>query len=82
MKALQQPELSIDNVLFATDFSPAAEAAFTYASGIAARYHAKLYIAQVINTESYELLESESASLMIKEAPENQSRQRPLPPSS
>lgn len=68
MKALQQPEISFDNVLFATDFSPAAEAALTYASAIAARYQAKLYVAHVIDTESFERLEPESASLMIKEA--------------
>jgi nucleotide-binding universal stress UspA family protein len=68
MKASQRTEISIDNVLFATDFSPAAEAAFTYASGIADRYRAKLYVAHVINTESFAHLEPEAASLMIKKA--------------
>jgi nucleotide-binding universal stress UspA family protein len=68
MKGLRQTEISIDNVLFATDFSPAAEVAFTYALAIAARYDSKLYIVHVINTESFELLEPESASLMIKKA--------------
>jgi nucleotide-binding universal stress UspA family protein len=60
--------LSIDNVLFATDFSPATEAALSYALAIAGRYDSKLYVAHVINLESFDLLESESARVMIKQA--------------
>ena len=58
----------IDNVLFATDFSPATESAFSYAVGIAERYQAKLYVVHVINLESFDLLESQSARTLIKEA--------------
>ena len=69
MKELEpQTEISIDNVLFATDFSPATATAFPYAVAIANRYHSKLYIAHVINLESFDLLESESARVMIKQA--------------
>src|SRR5688572_20583744 len=60
--------VAIDNVLFATDFSPATESAFSYAVGIAERYQAKLYVVHVINLESFDLLESESARALIKEA--------------
>src|SRR5215471_10792571 len=63
-----QPEISIDRVLFATDFSPASEAAFSYAVAIADRYHARLYVAHVIDPESFDLFESESAEAMIKQA--------------
>ena len=59
---------AINNVLFATDFSPAAESALSYAVGIAQRYDAKLYVAHVIDLESFDLLESESARALIKEA--------------
>jgi len=60
--------VAIDNVLFATDFSPATESPFSYAVGIAERYQAKLYVVHVINLESFDLLESESARALIKEA--------------
>ena len=54
-------EISIDKVLFATDFSPATEAAFSYVAAIADRYHSRLYVAHVINPESFYLFEPESA---------------------
>lgn len=63
-----QTKISIDNVLFATDFSPASEAALTYAAGIANRYHARLHVAHVINVESFDLVESESARTLIRQA--------------
>jgi nucleotide-binding universal stress UspA family protein len=69
MKELNpKANISIDNVLFATDFSPATEAAFSYAVAIADRYHSKLYVAHVINLESFDLLELESARVLIKKA--------------
>ena len=66
--------ISVDNVLFATDFSPATEAAFSYAAAIADRYQSKLYVAHVINLESFDLLESESARVMTKQAYEEANR--------
>jgi nucleotide-binding universal stress UspA family protein len=63
-----QTEISIEKVLFATDFSPATEAAFSYAVAIAGRYHSRLYVAHVINLESFDLVESEAARVAIKEA--------------
>ena len=63
-------DVSINNVLFATDFSPATEAAFAYAVAIADRYLSKLYAVHVINIESFDLLESESARVISKQAHE------------
>src|SRR5439155_15610602 len=63
-----QTEISIGNVLFATDFSPITEAGFSYAVAITDRYDAKLYVAHVINLESFDLLEAESARVMIQQA--------------
>ena len=60
--------VAIDNVMFATDFSPATDSAFSYALRIAERYQARLYVVHVINLESFDLLESESARALIKEA--------------
>jgi hypothetical protein len=37
----KKAKVSIDNVLFATDFSPAANIALSYAVAIAARYSSK-----------------------------------------
>jgi len=63
-----RPGVAMDNVLFATDFSPATESAFSYAVRIAEQYRAKLYVVHVINLESFDLIESESARALIKEA--------------
>src|SRR5213593_3590804 len=69
MKALDpKTGISIENVLFATDFSPAAEAALSYASAVADRYQSRLYVAHVINLESFDLLESESARITLQKA--------------
>ena len=67
-KLKPQPKISIDNVLFATDFSPATDAAFSYATALADRYGSKLYVAHVINLDSFDLLESESVRVSIQQA--------------
>ena len=53
-------KVSIEKVLFATDFSPLTANAFQYAVAIANRYKAKLVVAHVVNIESFELLEDDS----------------------
>ncbi len=63
-----QTGISIDRVLFATDFSPATESAFSYAAEIAERYQSKLYVAHVISLEGVDLLEGESARVLVKQA--------------
>jgi nucleotide-binding universal stress UspA family protein len=76
MKALgRNKEIILNNVLFATDFSPASEAGFAYAVMIADRYHAKLYVAHVINLEPFGLIAAESTPARIEQARE-QARQR------
>jgi nucleotide-binding universal stress UspA family protein len=75
MKKLEpKAEFSIDKVLFATDFSPATGPALSYAVTIADRYRSELYVAHVINLESFELLEAESAVVMIKQAHDEANR--------
>src|SRR5690242_8362189 len=59
---------TVQNVLFATDFSPATAAAFSYAVGIASRYQAKLVVGHVISLDSFELLDDDAASLAIGQA--------------
>lgn len=70
MKETEPSAISIDNVLFATDFSPATEDAFSYALAIVERYQAQLYVAHVINLESFDLLDSETTRVMAKQAHE------------
>jgi nucleotide-binding universal stress UspA family protein len=68
-------EITLHNVLFATDFSPASEAGFAYAVTIADRYHSRLYVAHVVNLEPFDLIAAESTPAMIEQARE-QARQR------
>ena len=56
--------------MFATDFSPAPDGGFAYATTIADRYHAKLYVAHVINLEPFDLIAPESTPAMLKQARE------------
>ena len=63
-------EITLHHVLFATDFSPASDAVFAYAATIADRYHARLYVAHVINLESFDLTPPEPTPAMIKQAHE------------
>ena len=68
MKAGQQAQVSIEKILFASDFSPAAEAGFAYALAIADSYHAKLYVAHVIDAAQFDVMEPEQAERMIEKA--------------
>jgi len=63
-------DIRVQHILFPTDFSPAAEAAFAYALAIAERYHAKLHVAHVINVEPSGSTDSECSSAIIKQAHE------------
>ena len=68
-------EIALNNILFATDFSPASEAAFTYAVAIADRYHSKLNVAHVISIEAFDLIAADSAATMLKQA-QQQAREK------
>jgi nucleotide-binding universal stress UspA family protein len=45
--------ISLKNVLFATDFSEASEAAFPYAAAISRRYDSQLHVAHIMSPASY-----------------------------
>lgn len=62
--------IQLDRVLFATDFSLVAGAAFVYAAKIAERYHATLDVVHVIDLEPFNLTESESSRTIINQAHE------------
>jgi nucleotide-binding universal stress UspA family protein len=62
--------IRVQHILFPTDFSPAADAAFAYAVAIAERYHAKLHVAHVINVEPSGSTDSECSPASIKQAHE------------
>lgn len=50
------------NILLATDFSPASQTALVYATAIARRYDAKMYVAHVIKPDTYQLVPAEAMS--------------------
>lgn len=50
------------NILFATDFSEASQSALLYATAIARRYDAKMFVAHVIKPDSYQLVPAEMMS--------------------
>ncbi len=66
----REREVKLHNILFATDFSLASEAGFSYAVAIADRYHSDLYIAHVINSEILGLIAEESGPTILKQAHE------------
>ncbi len=45
----QRPEISLDDIVFATDFSPASRRAETYAAQIARRYGSRLHVVTVVD---------------------------------
>jgi nucleotide-binding universal stress UspA family protein len=62
---MARPPVILYNVLFATDFSPASAAAFSYAVEIA-NPQSKLIVAHVINLDTVELLDDEPARVLIE----------------
>ena len=60
--------ITLDNILFATDFSSASTACFPYAFAIADRYHSNLYVAHVIDLEPFDLLNADVNPRMIQQA--------------
>ena len=63
-----QTEIALNNILFATDFFPASETAFTYAVAIADRYHSRLNVVHVISIEAFDVIPADSAATMLKQA--------------
>ena len=60
-------EITLREVLFPTDFSPASDAVFLYAATIADRYNGRLHVAHVINLEPFGLIAPESIPEMVKQ---------------
>src|ERR1051326_4879762 len=52
----------LKNLLFATYFSPASQAALPYVAALARRYDAKVYLAHVLMPDSYPLLPPETTA--------------------
>src|ERR1019366_3272532 len=65
--------ISLKNILYATDFSPAAEAALPYAIGLARRYGAKVHGLHVRFPATYPIVGPEAMPQVI-EAAEEQSK--------
>jgi len=67
--------ITLNRLLFATDFSAASETAFEYAKSITERYRAQLYVVHVIDLDVFDLISSESTTDVLKQAHE-QARQK------
>jgi nucleotide-binding universal stress UspA family protein len=69
MKPLDaKSRIAVKNILLATDFSPASEAALPHALTIAGHYGSKLYVAHVICPELADLLAPELSPTMLDHA--------------
>lgn len=55
----------LGNILFATDFSASSDAALLYATAIARRYDAQIYIAHVIRPDTYQLVPPEACATAL-----------------
>jgi nucleotide-binding universal stress UspA family protein len=66
-------------ILFATDFSPASEAALPYAFSLAGHYRSMLYLAHVISVEHRDFSPEEETAAKLKQARESaQQKLEPL----
>jgi nucleotide-binding universal stress UspA family protein len=59
--------ISLKNILFATDFSNAAEAALPYALAVARRYGAKLHVAHVLPPDAWQMAPPETRGQTLEE---------------
>ena len=68
MKALElKPQITLKNILFATDFEVSASRALPFALALAGRYGAKLCAAYVVPPGTYALARPESAERILKQ---------------
>lgn len=69
MTTLQlKPQITLKNILFATDFNAPACRALPFAVALASRYGARLYAAHVIPQEAYGLASPDSFEQVLKQA--------------
>ncbi len=59
--------ITLRNILVATDFSSASEAALAHALSIARRYDSQLYVAHVIRPDVYQLVPPEALTMAIEQ---------------
>jgi nucleotide-binding universal stress UspA family protein len=62
--------IALKNILFATDFSPAAEAALPYAIGLAKQYGAKIHGLHVRFPATYPIVGPEALPVVLEAAEE------------
>lgn len=68
--AAAEARIALKNILFATDFSPAAEAALPYAIGLAKEYGAKIHAVHVRFPATYPIVGPEAMPQVIEAAEE------------
>ncbi|HEX9760798.1 MAG TPA: universal stress protein, partial [Candidatus Acidoferrales bacterium] len=69
MNTMQAPsKVLLRNILVATDFSGASDAALRYALPIARRYDAHLYVAHVIRPDAYQLVPADAMPNVLGQA--------------
>jgi nucleotide-binding universal stress UspA family protein len=66
MEVSNHARISLKNVLFATDFSEASEAALPYAAAICKRYNCRLHVVHVISPASYLVASEPVGSITIE----------------
>jgi len=64
----ERARIALQNILLATDFSSASDAALEYALAIARRYDARVYVAHVIRPDVYQLVPPEAMTAAIENA--------------
>lgn len=64
--------IAVQNILFATDFSPFSDAALPFALSIAHQYGAKLYAAHVVSSDAYLFVSPESWAASVEQYEEQQ----------
>ena len=63
----ERTRLVLNNILFATDFSPSSEMALRYALTLARHYHAKIHIIQAVALDSVEAIASDARQRALDE---------------
>lgn len=66
-RAEGETRVSLRNILLATDFSQASDAALAHAARIARRYDAKMFVAHVIRPDVYQLVPPEATTIALEQ---------------